>query len=242
MHFSKATLRHANIRESKGPSCGIICPADPCERSFHAPKFEDRDQEETERQERCARGDAWRMAKSIVKLKEKDKATFFLPTEGCCLPTPSVVKLEEREFVLDSGASMHMLSRQDLNSADLETVRVSKSPRTVVAASGQVQTNEEATVYVKELDLFVTIKLLADTPAVLTLGKLCEDHGYSCELTSGQKPQLTEDGRRVDCNTANYVPIVVPGLSTGSSSSTTHISSIVTAALCGLYIASSNTK
>ena len=39
-------------------------------------------------------------------------------------------------------------------------------------------TKEEATVYAKELDSFVTVKLLEDTPAVLSLGKLCEDHGY----------------------------------------------------------------
>ena len=49
---------------------------------------------------------------------------------------------------------MHMLSRKGLNSAGLETVRVCKSPTTVVAANGEVQTKEEATVYVKELDLF----------------------------------------------------------------------------------------
>ena len=36
-------------------------PAIPYERSPYAPKFEDRSQEETEIQERCARGDEWRM-------------------------------------------------------------------------------------------------------------------------------------------------------------------------------------
>ena len=46
---------------------------------------------------------------------------------------------------------MHMLSKKDLNSAEMETVRVSKSPTTVVTANGEVQT-EEATVSVKELD------------------------------------------------------------------------------------------
>ena len=30
---------------------------------------------------------------------------------------------EEREFVVDSGASMHMVSKRDLNSAELETMR-----------------------------------------------------------------------------------------------------------------------
>ena len=53
-----------------------------------------RSQEQTERQERCARGDAWRLAKNISKLKEKDKATFFSPTNEWCLQAPSVIKTE----------------------------------------------------------------------------------------------------------------------------------------------------
>ena len=116
---------------------------------------------------------------------------------------------------------MHMLSRKDLNSAELDAVKVCKSPTTVVTANGEVQTKEEATVYVKELDLFVTVMLLEDTLAVLSLGKVCEDHGYSYHWTSGQKPQLIKDGKPMKCNTANHVPIVVPGLSAGSSRSAT---------------------
>ena len=116
---------------------------------------------------------------------------------------------------------MLMLSRKDLNFAELETVRVSESPTTVVTANREVQTKEEATVYVKELDLFLTLKLLEDSQAVLSLRKLCEGHGCSYEWTSSQKPQLIKDGRRIKCSTENFVPIVVPGLSTGSSSSAT---------------------
>ena len=49
---------------------------------------------------------------------------------------------------------------------------------TVMTDNGEVQTREEATtVNVKELDLFVTVMLLDETPTVLSLGKLCEDHG-----------------------------------------------------------------
>ena len=104
-----------------------------------------------------------------------------------------------------------MLSRKDLNSAELETVKVSKHSTTVATANGEVQTHEEATVYVKELDLFVTVKLLEDTQAVLSLGKLREDHGYSYEWTSGQLPHLIKDGNKIHCHTENYVPLVVPG-------------------------------
>ena len=37
---------------------------------------------------------------------------------------------------------------------------------TVITANGEVQTNEEATVCVREMDIFLTMKLLEDTPAV----------------------------------------------------------------------------
>ena len=57
-----------------------------------------------------------------------------------------------QEFVEDSGASMHMISTKDLNSAELETVTTSRSPMTVLPANCEVQTSEEATVYIKELN------------------------------------------------------------------------------------------
>ena len=83
-----------------------------------------------------------------------------------------------------------MVSKKDLNSVELETTRISKNP-TTVTANGEVQTREEGTVYVKELDLFVTVMLLEETPAVLSLGKLCDDHGYTYHWTAGQKPHRT---------------------------------------------------
>ena len=112
-----------------------------------------------------------------------------------------------------------MISKKDLNSAELETVTTSRSPMTVITASGEVQAHEEATVYVKELDIFLTMRVLEDTPAVLSLGKLCDENGYSYEWINGQKPHLIKNGIRIQCNTENFVPIVVLGLSSSSSSS-----------------------
>ena len=50
---------------------------------------------------------------------------------------------------------MHMISKKDLNSAELETVTTSKSTTTVTTSNGEVQTNEEATVYVRGLGFFL---------------------------------------------------------------------------------------
>ena len=97
-----------------------------------------------------------------------------------------------------------MLSKKDLNSAELDTVRVSTNTTTIITANGEVQTNEDATVYVYDLDFFVTIQILEDTPEVLPLGKFCEDQRYSYEWTSGQQIQLINNVRKYKCNTENF--------------------------------------
>ena len=75
----KAVARHADIRD-QNPSLGMVCPGEPHERNPNAPKYEDRSQEETEWQEQGAREAAWRLAKSVLKLKEKN-AAFSSPSE-----------------------------------------------------------------------------------------------------------------------------------------------------------------
>ena len=216
VQFTEPVLRQANIRD-QNPSLGMICPGDPHQRSPNTPKFEDRSQEETEWQDRWARDAAWRPAKSILKLKEHERATFFSPSKNRCLPA-SILQPEEREFVVDSGASMHMISKKDLSNALMDTLTKSCSPTIVITANGEVQTHEEAIVNVKELEICLTMKVFGNTPAVLSLGKLCDENGYSYEWINGQKPHLIKDWIRIICNTENFVPIVVLGLSTSSSS------------------------
>ena len=67
--------------------------------------------------------------------------------------------------------------------------------------------------------VFLTMKVLEDTSAASSLGKLCDENGYSYELINGQKTHVVKDGIRIQCNTENFVPIVVLGLSSSSSSS-----------------------
>ena len=85
---------------------------------------------------------------------------------------------------------MHMVSEKNLNSAEFETMRTSRSPTTVMTANGEVRTNKMATIYVKQLDLFVKVMFLQGTPAVLSMGKLCEEHWYTYHWKSGQNPHV----------------------------------------------------
>ena len=103
-----------------------MCQSEFHQRNPNAPKLEDRFQEEQEWEEQGAREAAWKLTKSVSKLKEKNKATFFSPSENTCL-LASNLKLEEREFVVDSGASMHMISEKDLSDAEMDTLTKSCS-------------------------------------------------------------------------------------------------------------------
>ena len=166
------------------------------------------------------RGNLPRKSSSSKKRKTKLHSIRLLRS-GFCRPHPQQSP-EEREFEVDSRTSKRMVSRKDLNKTELETVRISKNPAMMVTGNGEVLAKEEATVCVRELDLFLKVTVLENTPAVLSLGKLCEEFAYSYHW-SGQKPHLIKNGKKIHCDTSNYVPFVVPGLSTSSSLSSTSL-------------------
>ena len=97
--------------------------------------------------------------------------TFFLKHQS----------MTETQFVVNSGASTHVMSKKVLTEDEWDTIRVSRNPTTVTTANGSMDTDEEATEDVKYLEMFVTLQLLDDTPAVQALGKLCEEHWFSYE-------------------------------------------------------------
>ena len=59
---------------------------------------------------RCPRSSV-EAGEKCEKIKEQERARFFSPSENRCL-LASTLKPEEREFVVDSGASMHMISKK----------------------------------------------------------------------------------------------------------------------------------
>ena len=206
------------------------------------PKFEYRSQDEIEWQEQGAREAAWKRAKNVLKLKEHERATFFSPSEIRCF-SASTLKLEEREFVVDSGASMQMISKKNLSDTEMDTLTKSCSPMRVITAKGEVQTHEEATVYVKEFDIFLTMKVsktrqqycrsesFAMKTDILMNGSMVKKHisfktgfGHCAtrELRSCCGSRLVisfKNGNRILCNTENFVSVAVPGLSNSSSGS-----------------------
>ena len=112
-------------------------------------------------------------------------------------PVASTTEPEERKFVVDSGASMHMVSKRDLNPAELETMRTSRSRMTVMtgrtARCKQEKKRQKMSNNWTYLSMLCFLKKLAQ----FFPWRVCEDHGYTYRWTSGQKPHLITNGMRI---------------------------------------------
>ena len=67
---------------------------------------------------RCPRSSVEAGQKMCLNERSMKGAAFFSSPENRCLPA-SMLKLEERELVVDSGSSMHLISKKDLNKAEM---------------------------------------------------------------------------------------------------------------------------
>ena len=130
IQFVPGASQSANILERK-PSLGVIQPTHPHERGFSRSKNYRRETRKILRQKSDGLAEKpgnWR--EPCVKKRPGSKQSHILLTFGSllCLPAPSSTEPEKGEFLVDSGSSMHILSRNDFNAAELETVRVSRNP------------------------------------------------------------------------------------------------------------------
>ena len=76
--------------------------------------------------------------------------------------------------MVDPGASLRMMSKKELSSEEMGTIKRSRTSTVVLTANSEVRTHEEAQVFVHDLNQFVTVQLLEQTPAVPSPGKLCK--------------------------------------------------------------------
>ena len=64
------------------------------------------------------------------------------------------------QFIVDSGASLHMMSKNELTSSEKDTIRKSKEPTVIMTANGRAEPMEE--LYADDLDVLAIVILLED--------------------------------------------------------------------------------
>ena len=221
VRFTQSTPRQASIRENQGPSLGKIQVKLPHQRSPYAVKFEDRSHEETERQQRCARSKAWNLAKNIYKLKEKDKTTFYSPAGEWVLPAASTKEPEEREFVVDSGAGMHMVSKKTLTLPSWRPWGHRGVLRRWWRPTARCKQEKKPRYMSKNWTYSWRLCFLKKLPQFFLSGSSARIMGIPTTGPAVKNHISQKRARELIAILSNYVPFVVPGLSTSSSTTPT---------------------
>jgi hypothetical protein len=116
-----------------------------------------------------------------------------------------------RHFIIDSGASFHLISREELSKKEAAQIRRMKKPIHLRSANGLTTATHDVELSLIELGNEKVVALvLEDTPSVLSLGKLCSENGYDYVWKNDDEPYLQKGSLKVKCRLINNVPIIIP--------------------------------
>ena len=115
-----------------------------------------------------------------------------------------------REYLVDSGAALHIISQHALTKEELRTKRKLRTEVVLQTANGMAAASHEAKVYIVELDLYLWALILKDSPCLISMGKLCREHGFTFTQVGANPPFLQKGRLKVECQTHFDVPLINP--------------------------------
>ena len=140
---------------------------------------------------------------------QKNSAPRILkPTNPTAMISKVPIGDTTRSYIVDSGASFHLASKDTLLPKERKSIEDLEEPITVQTANGDVTISQKCRVHVKELDLWIWAHLLPCTVAVLSLGALCSENGYTYVWKPGQSPALIKGRFKIQCVPRNNVPFI----------------------------------
>ena len=116
-----------------------------------------------------------------------------------------------RTYIVDSGASFHIVSRTEMTERELKTITKIDQPILIQTANGLLELTEKCQIYVRDLKAQLWAYILDDTVSLLSLGLLVEELGYSYIWNPRRSPMLRKGNITVRCHPMNHVPHIYPG-------------------------------
>jgi hypothetical protein len=122
--------------------------------------------------------------------------------------TPSDCQPRPRRYIVDSGASFHLVDPRSLTKKEQSTIEDIETPIPIDTANGEVIVRQRCRVKVIELNLEVWAFLHEDTVCVLSLGLLVDRDGFSYLWKPGKHPELKKGSFVVSCIPHYNVPFI----------------------------------
>ena len=117
--------------------------------------------------------------------------------------------IRKRKFIIDSGASFHLVGPQELTLEEHQNTYPMKKPQPLSTANGIRTATIQTIMYIPELDLIIHPIIMDRAPAVLSLGLLIkEGYSFHWEDSDPSRPVLIKGNFRIGCVPMNNVPIL----------------------------------
>jgi hypothetical protein len=147
-------------------------------------------------------------------------------SDGECNTTRKYVWFDEREYILDSGASYHLIARSDLTPAEQLTLHPAPKPITLSTAAKPIVCKEMVWIYVQSLDLKLEAYVgPGEHRPLIGLVKLCRESEMKFLIDGNQPPVLEfkRSGQIIRADSCHDVPTVaVSGIPTTKEATSEH--------------------
>ena len=127
-----------------------------------------------------------------------------------CSAVTGQLHLQQRDYLVDSGSSFHVVGDDDLTTDEIKTVKLLKKPMILDTANGETRATHEMKAYVKDLGIFVRAIILAGSPPLLSLGLLVKEEGCNFTWDKNGPKVISANGKTLRCKIQHNVPHVTP--------------------------------
>ena len=123
------------------------------------------------------------------------------------LSSRSACQNDDQKYIVDSGASLQMMSGDALTILYKDTKRKSGDLTIIVIANGMAGSTGEVIVYINDLDVFVTMMLMEGSPTFYS-GFIMRRNGLLFRMEQGRVSIVDQCGKVIRCKSENHEPTV----------------------------------
>ena len=133
---------------------------------------------------------------------------------------PRYVVTKKTRCIVDTGASDHIISMKHLTRDERKSIRKTEFGLSFQTANKEVYTDKIVDFYVEDLGITVTAYVLEDSPPLISLGKIIDDHDADYFWSKKKGAILRIGDRKVKCSVQHRCPFIAislgfPGLGSG---------------------------
>ena len=117
--------------------------------------------------------------------------------------------MPNRTWIIDSGSCVDLIQRSDLSNFEKQRVELVAEPERLYTANGPTCAEEQVSVRIGSCDSTAKVFVMDNSLAVLSLGKLVQEKGFSFEWKPGCPPSLRNDkGKYIHVEVKDLVPVL----------------------------------